>query len=147
MKTLLILAAAAGVALTAAPAFADPGGKGHGDKQWKHGDREGDRYSSGYSRDDRRYGDRRYANDDRRCPYGLAKKHNGCMAPGQYRKWARGARVPSGYGYTPYSQIPQRYVDQYDLDRDNRYIYRDNNIYQVDPRTQIIQRILGGIIR
>ena len=143
MKNFLILAAAAGVALTAAPALADPGGKGHGNKEWKHGDREGDRYSSRYNRDDRRYGYNNY----RRCPHGLAKKHNGCMAPGQYRKWARGGRVPSGYGYTPYDQIPQRYVDQYDLDRNNRYIYRDNTIYQVDPRTQIIQQILGGVLR
>ncbi|MEO5641626.1 MAG: hypothetical protein ABIQ98_07680, partial [Sphingomicrobium sp.] len=81
----------------------------------------------------------------------LAKKNPRCMPPGQYKKltsWSRGERVPYGYRtYTPYNQIPQRYVDQYNLDPDNRYIYRDNTIYQVDPRTSIIQRILGGLIR
>jgi Ni/Co efflux regulator RcnB len=29
-----------------------------------------------------------------RCPPGLAKKHNGCMPPGQARKWRRGAPLP-----------------------------------------------------
>lgn len=143
MKTLFTLAAAAAVALTASPALADKGGHGNGNKEWKHkggerqyGDRD-DRYNSGY-----------HHSSYRNCPPGLAKKHNGCMPPGQYRKWARGSRVPYGYrSYTPYNQIPQRYVDQYNLDPDNRYIYRDNTIYQVDPRTQIIQQILGGLVR
>lgn len=29
-----------------------------------------------------------------RCPPGLAKKHNGCMPPGQARKWAMGRPLP-----------------------------------------------------
>ena len=29
-----------------------------------------------------------------RCPYGLAKKHNGCMPPGQARKWRVGRPLP-----------------------------------------------------
>jgi Ni/Co efflux regulator RcnB len=29
-----------------------------------------------------------------RCPPGLAKKHNGCMPPGQLRKWSIGHRLP-----------------------------------------------------
>jgi len=154
MKTILTLAAAAAaVALTAAPALADKGGHGNdkGNKEWKHGggDREdgyreyrgdrGDGYRSNYGYRHSSY---------RHCPPGLAKKHNGCMPPGQARRWAQGSRMPYGYNsYTPYNQIPQRYVDQYDLDPNNRYVYRDNTIYQVDPRTSIIQRILGGLIR
>ncbi|MEO8013457.1 MAG: RcnB family protein [Polaromonas sp.] len=30
------------------------------------------------------------------CPPGLAKKHNGCMPPGQARNWQVGQRVPRG---------------------------------------------------
>lgn len=30
------------------------------------------------------------------CPPGLAKKHNGCLPPGQAKQWQRGARLPSG---------------------------------------------------
>lgn len=29
-----------------------------------------------------------------RCPPGLAKKHNGCMPPGQAKKWSVGHRLP-----------------------------------------------------
>ncbi len=72
------------------------------------------------------------------------------MAPGQYRhaRWTRGQRLPHGYnGYTAYSQIPYAYRNQYNLNPNNRYIYQDNTVYQVDPRTQIIQQILGGLVR
>jgi Ni/Co efflux regulator RcnB len=31
-----------------------------------------------------------------KCPPGLKKKHNGCMPPGQARKWRRGAPLPRG---------------------------------------------------
>ena len=150
MRTLFTLAAAAVIALTTSPALADKGGhgNGNGNKEWKHGG--GDR-DDGY-RGDRRDGDRinygYHHSSYRNCPPGLAKRHNGCMAPGQARRWAQGSRLPYGYNsYTPYNQIPQRYIDQYDLDSNNRYIYRDNTIYQVDPRTSIIQRILGGLVR
>ena len=30
------------------------------------------------------------------CPPGLAKKHNGCLPPGQAKQWKRGARLPAG---------------------------------------------------
>jgi len=104
VKHILIIAAAAGIALSASPAMADKGG--HGDKEWKQGgdDRNGWRDSN---RNDRhRYG---YRSSHRNCPPGLARKHNGCMPPGQARKiarWSRGERVPYGYrSYTPYNQI------------------------------------------
>jgi Ni/Co efflux regulator RcnB len=38
------------------------------------------------------YGKQRAAG---RCPPGLAKKNNGCMPPGQAKKWAVGQRLPS----------------------------------------------------
>lgn len=34
-----------------------------------------------------------------RCPPGLAKKHNGCMPPGQVRKWKRGQPLPRDVVY------------------------------------------------
>jgi Ni/Co efflux regulator RcnB len=40
----------------------------------------------------------------RNCPPGLAKKHNGCLPPGQARNWAVGQPVPRGV--TIYS-VPQ----------------------------------------
>jgi Ni/Co efflux regulator RcnB len=33
------------------------------------------------------------------CPPGLAKKNNGCMPPGQAKKWAKGKRLPDDVRY------------------------------------------------
>jgi Ni/Co efflux regulator RcnB len=37
-----------------------------------------------------------YYAEKHRCPPGLAKKNNGCMPPGQARKWQVGQPVPAG---------------------------------------------------
>jgi Ni/Co efflux regulator RcnB len=34
-----------------------------------------------------------------RCPPGLAKKHNGCMPPGQAKKWRIGSALPRDVAY------------------------------------------------
>lgn len=76
-------------------------------------------------RDDRRDGDRRSHFEERhrvivrdyygahyssgRCPPGLAKKHNGCMAPGQVKKWRIGRPLARDVIY--YS-VPQPLVVQ-----------------------------------
>ncbi|MBO9680510.1 MAG: RcnB family protein [Acidovorax sp.] len=44
-----------------------------------------------------------------KCPPGLAKKHNGCMPPGQARKWAVGRPLPRDVVYYP---LPQSAVVQ-----------------------------------
>lgn len=36
-----------------------------------------------------------------RCPPGLAKKGNGCMPPGQAKRWAMGQPLPRDIGYRP----------------------------------------------
>jgi hypothetical protein len=81
------------------------------------------------------------------CPPGLAKKNNGCLPPGQAkRQFAQGQRIPGGYNYyTDYNNIPVQYRNQYSLDPNNRYIYRDNSIYVVDPRTSVVERIIGSL--
>jgi len=92
--------------LAASPALADkPEWAGHGkpDKAAKGG-YDGDR---GEARGDARvnvyFGDRQravvreyYADSYKRghCPPGLAKKHNGCMPPGQAKKWQLGRPLP-----------------------------------------------------
>jgi hypothetical protein len=81
------------------------------------------------------------------CPPGLAKRNNGCLPPGQERKlFAEGQRLPTGYNYyTPYDRIPREYRDQYGLDENGRYIYRDGRLYDVDPTTSIVRRIIEGL--
>ena len=52
-----------------------------------------------------------YGNEFRagRCPPGLAKKNNGCMPPGQAKKYLVGQRLPSN---VVYYQVPQTVVYQ-----------------------------------
>lgn len=100
--------------LSATPAMADKpswagGGGKHDGKQDKHQQNERDqderheedRHSSG---GEGHFIDRHravirdyYAGEYQstgRCPPGLAKKHNGCMPPGQAKKWAIGRPLP-----------------------------------------------------
>lgn len=79
----------------------DQGGRDRGDRD----DRGGSRHADGRFRDDHRIAVRDYYSDVRHCPPGLAKKRNGCMPPGQAKKWHVGRRLP-------------REVVYYDLPRD-----------------------------
>ena len=108
------------VLLASTTAIADKGDKG--EKGGKHG--HGNKHEQ--RDDDRRYDDRRYddrrddisiqvyfGNSDRRiineyyapefraghCPPGLAKKGNGCMPPGQAKKWRKGYPLPPSVVY------------------------------------------------
>lgn len=99
----------------------DRGGKGgkkdgHEDRdgQRSYSQREsGDRSSTnvavqinigGYFQDSQRVAAREYYEPRFRagnCPPGLAKKNNGCMPPGQAKKWRKGYRLPSDVVYYP----------------------------------------------
>src|SRR5947209_3189440 len=127
MKQLLLLAGAAALGVaSSAPAHPGNGhGGGHG-----HG------YDNAYG-----YG-------VGRCPPGLAKKHNGCMPPGQARKLARGQRWQNGYGNAySYQQIPYSVRRQYNLNTRYRYYYNNGYLYQVDPRTLLVQQVINEILR
>lgn len=92
-----------------------------------------------------RYGDRvQNGVNARNCPPGLAKKSPACIPPGQAKRlFDQGQRVPVGYGdYSRYNQIPERYRSLVPYSRDDRYIYRDNRVYVVDPTTRLVTRII-----
>jgi len=137
MKHLLIIAGATALAITA-PAFAKPG-NGHGNSNGN---------SHGYGYDDRGQHDA-YGYGVGGCPPGLAKKHNGCMPPGQARKLYRtGQRFPLNYGNRwSYNQIPYDLRQRYDFDRNDRYYYRDGYVYQVDPRTMLVEQVVSALLR
>jgi len=82
------------------------------------------------------------------CPPGLAKKSPACIPPGQAKRMFReGQRVPTNYGnFTDFSDIPVQFRNQYNLDPNQRYIYRNDQIYVVDPRTSLVQRIISAIL-
>jgi Ni/Co efflux regulator RcnB len=110
----ILVALASAFAFTAAmPAFADKPswagkGKGGGEERdddrdegrGKHKEKRGDHFD-----DHKRVAVREYYNTEfqggKRCPPGLAKKHNGCMPPGQAKKWQMGRPLPSDVVYYP----------------------------------------------
>ena len=105
MKHLLLIAGAAALGMVG-PALAHPGNG--------HGNGHGNPHAHGYS------GPVGYGVGG--CPRGLAKKHNGCMPPGQAKKLARGQRWAITYGTRyGYGQIPYDIRNLYYLDPTNRY--------------------------
>ncbi|HET9637736.1 MAG TPA: hypothetical protein VFP12_00845 [Allosphingosinicella sp.] len=142
MRKLAMIAATAAMAM-AMPALAKPGqGGGHGPAAHAKGNSgaHGPTRTTVRTRAANRYG----AND---CPPGLAAKRNGCLPPGQARKLFNvGQRLPAGYNsYTRYRDIPYAYRSRYGLTDRNRYIYRDQSVYVVDSRTNLVTRILDGL--
>lgn len=136
MKHALLFAGALAFGL-AGPALARPGngngnGNGHGHGR-DYGYDFGDRGPVGYGVGG--------------CPPGLAKKHNGCLPPGQARKLYRGQRWESGYGAMyGYRQIPYDLRRRYDLDPYDRYYYSNGYLYRVDPRTMIIEQVISALL-
>lgn len=117
-RAIVLLAAAL---MLAAPALAEKpehaGGKGKGNKQEQKADKQADKQRDkagkraekrerqeikhgAYFNDEHRTYVRQYYTqyyaEKRRCPPGLARKNNGCMPPGQARKWQVGQPVPAG---------------------------------------------------
>jgi hypothetical protein len=129
MKHLFILAGAAALGITG-PALAQPGhGQGHG---------QGHAFGHSYDRGAVGYG-------HGGCPPGLRNK--GCMPPGQARKLARGQRWQSGYGDRyAYGQIPYDLRRRYDLNSRYRYYYDNGYLYQVDPRTMLVQQVISALL-
>jgi Ni/Co efflux regulator RcnB len=93
-----------GSALCAVPALAakpEWAGKGKADKQERN-ERQGGQ-GGHFSADQRAalhllYGEELRAG---RCPPGLAKKRNGCLPPGQAKKWAMGQPLPRDLVFYP----------------------------------------------
>ena len=134
MKQLMMLASAATL-LVATPALARPGngngpgmGRGHG-----HDFAYGERGPVGYGVGG--------------CPPGLAKKHNGCMPPGQAKKFYRGERYPRYGTLYGYHRIPYDLRRRYALNPYDRYYYYDGYLYRVNPRTMLIEQVIGALLR
>ena len=134
MKLAFLIAGAASFAF-AGPALAKPGhDKSHGKSSHAHG-----KHGKGSS----------YTYNGGRCPPGLAKKGNGCMPPGQAKKYYNvGQRYNRNYGRLwSYNQIPYDLRSRYDFDQSSRYYYRDGYVYRVNPRTMLVQQVVSALLR
>lgn len=141
MKQLFLLAGAAALGF-AGPALAKPG-NGHGQG---HGHYNAYGYGYGHGHGHGHYNAYGYGIGG--CPPGLAKKHNGCLPPGQAKKLYRGQRYPSGLGtrYT-YREIPDDLRTRYDLNPNDRYYYDNGYLYRVDPRTMLVEQVISALLR
>ena len=145
MKNILLIASAAAFAI-ASPAAAKPGEKGHGKHGASHA-KMNHKASRGVVTSDR-YG-RLYALNGSNCPPGLAKKGNGCMPPGQAKKMYNvGQRYNRNMGSMwGYNQVPDYLRSQYNLDQSDRYYYNNGYLYQVDPKTMLVQQVISALLR
>lgn len=161
-STSRLLALALASILTAAPAFAKGGdehGKGHGkDKHEQQEQKQQERHGAdrrvedvrvgGYFNDEHRNAVRHYYSEQygsgKACPPGLAKKHNGCMPPGQARKLAVGERVPTGVTLYP---VPRPVIVQLPPPPYGyRYARVGNDIVLVRNNNQVIVDIIAGLL-
>lgn len=107
------LAAALVFTLASGPVLADKGGKHGHEKHGKHQDDDDDdhgpreaRVGGYFDARDRQAVQVYYVEQGRsgHCPPGLAKKHNGCMPPGQAKTYYVGQPLPAQVVYYP---VPQ----------------------------------------
>ena len=80
------------------------GGKGQGrDKEQSGGKQNDQAQRGGYFADRQQTVVREYYTQEfhggKNCPPGLAKKNNGCMPPGQAKKWSQGRPLPRDVVY------------------------------------------------
>ena len=90
----------------------------------------------------REYYTQHYGNG-RNCPPGLAKKNNGCLPPGQARKWDVGQPIPRGV--TIYEVPRPVLVRLPPPPYGYRYARIGNDIVLVRSDTQLIVDIIAGL--
>lgn len=150
MKKHIALAAGAALLAFATPAIAkNDKGQGHGNQGASAMQHDGHGNMKAKSNAQGKGKGSLYGYGRGGCPPGLAKKNNGCMPRGKFKKmYSAGQRYPGNYGSLwNYNQIPTDLRSRYDLDRSNRYYYGDGYLYQVDPRTRLVEQVVNAIVR
>ncbi|MGI8705977.1 MAG: hypothetical protein ACR2JJ_09325 [Sphingomicrobium sp.] len=158
MKKLILFVGAAAFAL-GTPALAQPGQgnakQGKAQSAKSQGKAHGKAHSGAHSKAHGKHvvmrnGNRLYALGARgSCPPGLAKKNDGCLPPGQAKKlYNVGQRYDRNFGNIwTYNQIPEHLRSQRNFDQSGRYYYRDGYLYQVNPRTMLVQQVISALLR
>jgi Ni/Co efflux regulator RcnB len=79
----------------------------------------------------------------RGCPPGLAKKNNGCLPPGQAKKYAVGQPLPREVVYHP---VPQPMMIQLPaVPRGYRYVRVGNDILLLSPQSALVVDVIVNI--
>lgn len=136
------------VALADKPEWAGKGGKHNKseqrgdrdhDEKREHNDKHKHKPQAGHFEERHNVIVRDYYGEQMRgghCPPGLAKKNNGCMPPGQAKKYQVGRRLPAE---VVYYQVPQPLVTQIGVPPPGyRYIRVGNDILLISSGTGMI---------
>jgi len=134
----LLLAAA----FAAGPALADKDKNGHD----KHGKAEKHEKHDKYDRHDKHAkfddGPDRGRHGLADCPPGLAKKNNGCMPPGQAKKYSVGHRLPQDVRYYA---VPQPVIATLPAPPvGHRYVRVGSDVLLLAPRSDVVVNIFVG---
>jgi Ni/Co efflux regulator RcnB len=70
------------------------------------------------------------------CPPGLAKKNNGCLPPGQAKRWAVGQPLPAGV--TWYAVPQDLYVRLTPPPYGHRYVYLDGGVLLLNLSSRLV---------
>jgi len=79
------------------------------------------------------------------CPPGLAKKNNGCMPPGQAKKWQIGERLPSTVVVAPVPQVVL--VKLPPVPPGYRYVEANNDILLIAVGSMMVVDGISGLLR
>jgi hypothetical protein len=144
MKHMLLIAGALALSI-AAPTLAKPG-NGHGGGPGNgHGMGHGNAYAYGVNGRPVDVGQGRGQGQGYGvggCPPGLANKAVPCVPPGQAKKLGLGAQVPLGTNLLAYSALPNTVRTRHNLSTNSRYLYENGTVYQVNPRTRTVTRVV-----
>lgn len=141
-----LLALLAATLFAVGPALADKPSWAAGGKHANKGeDRQGARH--GFDQDARRVINDYYGTEFRagNCPPGLAKKHNGCLPPGQAKKWAMGQPLPVDLRYY---DLPRNLLSRLPPPpRDHRYVRVAADILLIAVGTSMVVDAIEDIGR
>ena len=79
------------------------------------------------------------------CPPGLAKKHNGCMPPGQAKQWIIGQQLPEGVAYYRLPSALAAQIGQPPAGQ--RYVRVADDILLITPATRLVLDVLQNLGR
>lgn len=136
--------AVSGTALADKPSWA---GAKHGKNEERTEERREARDASHFNDESRRIINEYYGKQARsgKCPPGLAKKHNGCLPPGQEKKWAKGHALPADLGY---QELPRDLVKRLPPPPpQHRYVQVAGDILVIAVGTSIVMDAVEDIFR
>ncbi len=167
--TLRTVALVVAAFMATAPALAekdnDNRGRGHDRKEQNHKADKHDKKQAKHEKDDKRFERDNikvgaYFNDDHRraartyyvqqypqgqkCPPGLAKKNNGCMPPGQAKKYSVGQPLARTVYWYP---VPQPVIQVLPVvPAGYRYVRVGNDILLLSPQSSIVVDVIAGLL-